>query len=151
MVAVHDLSLQNTPYQPGDPSFEFIIRPYEDKRVTFESRKFAKCFLSVNQSATVSVQELPPSSSEIQFVVRVQVSVHLLKISCIGADCCIVNYVLVLAIALWITKTMALLYMVLPLYLDASIKLQYILYTCSGSTDHTRPKSWAPLEDLLSL
>ena len=64
---------QKTPYQRGDPAFEFIVRPYENKKVTFETRKFAQCFLCCDQNAVLSVQELPPDSSEVQFVVRVQV------------------------------------------------------------------------------
>ena len=64
---------QNTQYTVGDPAFEFIVRPYENKKVTFESRKFAKSFISVDQNAAVSVREMPPDSSEVQFVVRVQV------------------------------------------------------------------------------
>ena len=64
---------QNTQYTVGDPAFEFIVRPYENKKVTFESRKFVNSFLSVDQNAVVSVRELPPDSSEVQFVVRVQV------------------------------------------------------------------------------
>ena len=67
------VALQQLPYQPGNPSFEFVVRPYESTRVTFESRKFAGCFLSVDQSGTVSVRELPPDSGEVQFAVRVQV------------------------------------------------------------------------------
>ena len=69
--------LQNTQYTVGDPAFEFIVRPYENKKVTFESRKFVKSFLSVNQNAAVSVRELPPDSSEVQFVVRVQVCTYI--------------------------------------------------------------------------
>ena len=56
----------------GDPAFEFIVRPHENK-VTFESRKFGKSYLSVDQNAAVSVREMPPDSSEVQFVVRMQV------------------------------------------------------------------------------
>ena len=44
--------------------------------MTFESRKFEGCFLSVDQSGTVSVRELPPDSGEVQFAVRVQVHVY---------------------------------------------------------------------------
>ena len=69
-------SLQNTPYQIGDPAFEFIVRPHDNKRVTFESRKFGMSFLSVGQNAALSVQEMPPDSSEVQFAVRVQVYIH---------------------------------------------------------------------------
>ena len=67
--------LQNLAYQTGDPAFEFIVRPYENKRVTLQSRKFANSFLSVNQSAAVSVREMPPDSSEVQFAVYVQVCI----------------------------------------------------------------------------
>ena len=63
-------------YQVGNAAFEFIIRPYKDTKVTFESRKFLKSFLAVDQNAHISVQEMPPDSSEVQFVVRVQVSIH---------------------------------------------------------------------------
>ncbi|CAI8019803.1 hypothetical protein GBAR_LOCUS11864 [Geodia barretti] len=56
----------------GDPAFEFIIRPYKDTKVTFESRKFLKSFLTVDQNAHLSVQEMPPDFSDIQFIVRVQ-------------------------------------------------------------------------------
>ena len=56
------------------------MRPYENKKITFESRKFAKSFLSVDQSAAVTVREMLPDSSEVQFVVRVQV--HTYKILC---------------------------------------------------------------------
>lgn len=66
--------LQTAPYQVGDPAFEFIVRPCEDKRVTLESRKFANSFLSVGQNAAVSVQEMPPDCAEVQFAVRVQVT-----------------------------------------------------------------------------
>ena len=41
--------------------------------MTFESRKFVGCFLSVDQSGTVSVRYLSPDSGEVQFAVRVQV------------------------------------------------------------------------------
>ena len=68
---------QNTQYTVGDPAFEFIVRPYENKKVTFESRKFVKSFLSVDQNAAVSVREMPPDSSEVQFVVRVQVHMYI--------------------------------------------------------------------------
>ena len=61
--------LQTAPYQVGDPAFEFIVRPCEDKRVTLESRKFANCFLSVGQNAAESAQERAR-----QFAVRVQVT-----------------------------------------------------------------------------
>ena len=77
-------TLQHLPYQPGNPSFEFVVRPYESTRVTFESRKFEGCFLSVDQSGTVSVRELPPDSGEVQFAVRVQVHVYVLA-SCMHA------------------------------------------------------------------
>lgn len=72
--------LQNAPYQTGDPAFEFIVRPYDDKRVTLESRKFAGSYLSVGQNALVSVQEMPPDCAEVQFAVRVQVCkyIHLI-------------------------------------------------------------------------
>ena len=88
-------SSQNAQYTVGDPAFEFIVRPHENKKVTFESRKFAKSFLSVDQSAAVSVRELPPDSSEVQFVVRVQVhtymyvymSYHRLICICTGSRC----------------------------------------------------------------
>jgi hypothetical protein len=66
------ISIKNTQYTVGDPAFEFIVRPYENKKVTFESRKFGKSFLSVDQNAAVSVREMPPDSGEVQFVVRVQ-------------------------------------------------------------------------------
>jgi hypothetical protein len=66
------ISIKNTQYTVGDPAFEFIVRPYENKKITFESRKFAKSFLSVDQNAAVSVREMPPDSGEVQFVVRVQ-------------------------------------------------------------------------------
>ena len=67
-------NFQRTNYELGkDPSFEFIVRPYRDTKVTFESRKFPKSFLSVNQDAQVYVQEMPPDSGEVQFAVRVQV------------------------------------------------------------------------------
>ena len=69
-------SFQNTQYTVGDPAFEFIVRPYENKKITFESRKFAKSFLSVDQNAAVSVREMPPDSGEVQFVVRVQVHTY---------------------------------------------------------------------------
>ena len=71
---VHSVySFQNTRYAVGDPAFEFIVRPYENKKVTFESRKFGQSYLSVDQNAAVSVREMPPDSSEVQFVVRMQV------------------------------------------------------------------------------
>ena len=73
MLIEYKYSFQNTQYTVGDPTFEFIVRPHENKKVTFESRKFAKSFLSVDQSAAVSVREMPPDSSEVQFVLRVQV------------------------------------------------------------------------------
>lgn len=66
------VSLKNTQYQAGDPSFEFIVRPYKETKVTFESLKFPKSFLAVDQNAQVSIQQLQPDSSEVQFVVRVQ-------------------------------------------------------------------------------
>ena len=69
------LFFQNAKYTVGDPAFEFIVRPYENKKVTFESRKFGKSYLSMDQSAVVSVRELPPDSSEVHFVVRAQVHI----------------------------------------------------------------------------
>ena len=57
----------------GDAAFEFIIRPYKDTKVTFESRKFLKSFLAVDQDARVSMQQMLPDFSEVQFAVRVQV------------------------------------------------------------------------------
>ena len=74
---------QNTQYTVGDPAFEFIVRPYENKKVTFESRKFGKSFLSVDQNAAVSVREMPPDSGEVQFVVRVQVYTFIHNYVCI--------------------------------------------------------------------
>ena len=59
------------------------MRPYENKKVTFESRKFVKSFLSVDQNAAVSVREMPPDSSEVQFVVRVQVYTFIHNYVCI--------------------------------------------------------------------
>jgi hypothetical protein len=66
------VSIKNTPYKVGDPAFEFIIRPYKDTKVTFESRKFLKSFLTVDQNAHLSAQEMPPDFSDVQFIVRVQ-------------------------------------------------------------------------------
>ena len=60
----------------GNAAFEFIVRPYKDTKVTFESRKFFNSFLAVDDKAQLSVQEMPPDCSEVQFVVRVQVSIH---------------------------------------------------------------------------
>ena len=50
----------------GDAAFEFIIRPYKDTKVTFESRKFLKSFLAVDQNAQVSVEQMLPDFSEVQ-------------------------------------------------------------------------------------
>ncbi|CAI8015195.1 hypothetical protein GBAR_LOCUS9445 [Geodia barretti] len=66
------VSIKNTPYKVGDPAFEFIIRPYKDTKVTFESRKFLKSFLTVDQNAHLSVQEMPPDFSDVHFIVRIQ-------------------------------------------------------------------------------
>ena len=60
----------------GNAAFEFIVRPYKDTKVYFESRKFIKSFLAMDQNAHISVQEMPPDCCEVQFVVRVQVSIH---------------------------------------------------------------------------
>lgn len=85
-------ALQHLPYKPGNPAFEFVVRPYGSTRVTFESRKFVGCFLSVDQSGAVSVRYLSPDSEEVQFAVRVQVGmctskmngyiVHLALLTC---------------------------------------------------------------------
>ena len=50
----------------GDAAFEFIIRPYKDTKVIFESRKFLKSFLAVDQNAQVSVEQMLPDFSEVQ-------------------------------------------------------------------------------------
>ena len=50
----------------GDVAFEFIIRPYKDTKVIFESRKFLKSFLAVDQNAQVSVEQMLPDFSEVQ-------------------------------------------------------------------------------------
>ena len=63
-------------YQVGNAAFEFIVRPYKDTKVTFESRKFLNSFLAVDDKAHISVQEMPLDCSEVQFVVRVHVSMH---------------------------------------------------------------------------
>ena len=69
--------LETYTYAVGNPAFEFVVRSYEDNKVTFESRKFVNSFLSVNQSGEVSVQVMSPHSSEVQFFVRVQVNNHM--------------------------------------------------------------------------
>ena len=89
---------QNTQYTVGDPAFEFVVRPHENKKVTFESRKFVKSFISVDQNAAVSVREMPPDSSEVQFAVRVQVrmsmhmstKVHDMQNISVNSDSCII-------------------------------------------------------------
>ena len=60
-------------------AFQFIVRSYEVNTVTFESRKFADTFLCVNQYGThpVCVKKIPPNSSQVQFVVRVQVYIYI--------------------------------------------------------------------------
>jgi hypothetical protein len=62
------------PNTAADAALQFIVRSYEDNKVTFESRKFDNTFLCVDQDGIhrVSVKEIPPNSSEVQFVVRVQ-------------------------------------------------------------------------------
>ena len=64
--------LQSKFYTAANAALQFIVRFYEDNKVTFESRKFDNTFLCVDQNG-VSMKEIPPNSSKVQFVVRMQV------------------------------------------------------------------------------